>query len=158
MFDLTCADAKRKRSECAVRTGVTIATHNRHPRLRQSQFRTNHMHDALLGGIDIEESDVELATILTQYGNLFGSEWIRNWEGAISRWNIVIYSGYREIWPSHRAIIFTQTVEGLRRSYFVNQVKIDEKQCRMAQLLPHDMCVPEFFKQCAWFGYLFLHF
>ena len=33
---------------------VTIATDNRHPRLRQSELRTNHMHDTLARIAEIE--------------------------------------------------------------------------------------------------------
>src|SRR3989442_1016511 len=42
-----------------------------------------------------------------------------------------------------------QTVESLGRSNFVNEMKIDVKEAGLARSGAHDVCIPNFFKQCA---------
>ena len=49
VLDLRRTNAKSQRAECAVGAGMAVAAHNRHPRLRVTQLRTDHVHDALVG-------------------------------------------------------------------------------------------------------------
>jgi hypothetical protein len=57
-----------------MRTRVTIATHDRHSWLRQSQLRPNYMNNTLLGGIDIKKPNIELAAVSTQCFDLSGCD------------------------------------------------------------------------------------
>jgi hypothetical protein len=49
VFNFTGADTEREGAEGSVRARMTVAADNRQARLGQTQFRTNHVHNSLLG-------------------------------------------------------------------------------------------------------------
>src|SRR5207244_3781253 len=59
VLDLARADAESERPERTVRARVAVAAHNGHSRLRQPEFRSDHMDNALFRRVDIEERDVK---------------------------------------------------------------------------------------------------
>ena len=63
MLDFRSANPKRQRAKSAVRAGMAVAADNRHAGLRQSQFRTDHVHDALFGRIDIKQPNAEFLAV-----------------------------------------------------------------------------------------------
>ena len=61
-----------------MRAGVAVATYNCHAGLGIAEFRADHVDNALLGGIDVEQGDAELVAILLQGFNLLGCDGIKN--------------------------------------------------------------------------------
>ena len=86
---------------------------------------------------------------MAQSLDLPGSNRIGNRQISIGRRHIVIDRGDDQVRPSHVSTSSAQTVECLRRSNFVNEMKIDIKQARLARRGAHNVCIPNFFEQCA---------
>src|SRR2546426_6910487 len=91
---------------------------------------------------------------MAQSLDLFGSNRIRNRQLSISSWHIVIDRGNCQVRPSHCSTSSAQTVECLRRSHLVNEMKIDIKQAGLARRSAHHVCIPNFFEECARHGFL----
>ena len=62
------ADAERDGAERAVRGGVAVAAGDRHARLRQPQLRADHVDDALVAAVEIEQPDAVLAAVPLERG------------------------------------------------------------------------------------------
>ena len=57
LFDFGRADAERQRAKCAMRRRVAVAAHDRHAGLRQAELGADHVHDALIAGVEVVERD-----------------------------------------------------------------------------------------------------
>src|SRR5947209_6218393 len=74
MLDFGCANAERQAPERAMRRGVAITTHNRHPRLRESKLWTDDVDDTLSRIPQVVEGDTELAAVLRKLSHLAYSD------------------------------------------------------------------------------------
>src|SRR5258706_4081325 len=128
MLDFAGSNAKRQRSKCAVRGGVAVAADDCHAGLRQTLLRTDHVHDALLIAIQTEALDSKLLAIRFQLSHLCGGDFIDDWERAGRSGCAVIRRGNSEIRPADFQAALAEAFEGLRGSYFVNQMQVDEEQ------------------------------
>ena len=63
VLDLARADPERERAEGAVRGGVRVAAHDRHPGLRQPELRPDHMDDAVAAVAERIQAHAELRTV-----------------------------------------------------------------------------------------------
>ena len=149
MLHFGCSNAESQCTESAVRAGVAVAAHNRHPRLRQPQLRPNHVHDPLIGRIHVEESDTEFFAVSLQGRNLLGRNQIGNGSSSRLGWNIVIDSGYGARGLAHFSSRDSQTIESLRRSHFMHQMKIDIQDRRPAARLRDQMRIPDLLAECS---------
>src|SRR5208282_750259 len=149
MFHFRCSNAKRQRSERAVRRGVTVAADNRHPRQRDAQFRADDVHNALLRRVHIEERDPELAAIFLQRFNLLRSNRVGDRQAPRSGRDIVVDRCHRAQGLPQTPAIRAQTVESLRRSHFMHQVQIDIEQRRLPFGSSNHVRLPNFLKQSA---------
>ena len=114
MLDFRSSNAKCQRPKCAVRAGVAVAADNGHARLRQSQFRADHVHDALLGGIHIEQRHAELFAVLLQGLNLPRRNGIGDGRAARLGGNVVVDRRDRALRLAHLATGHSQSLERLR--------------------------------------------
>src|SRR5690242_21196555 len=64
MLDLGSANAEGQCAESPMRAGVTVTTNDGPAGLRQPQFRTNYVNDALTGGIQVKQFNREFAQFL----------------------------------------------------------------------------------------------
>src|SRR5688572_24128716 len=101
MLDFARADAKRKRTERAVGARVTIATDNRHARLRQTKLGTNHVNDTLLRRVNIKELNAKLLAVSAQCFDLLRSRSVRDRQTAIGGRNVVIDGAESKIRASY---------------------------------------------------------
>ena len=122
VLDFARADAKCERSKSAVSARVTIATNDRHARLRQTKLRPNDVNDSLFGGVDVEELNAKLFAVSTECLDLIRGNGIGNWQTAIRGGDVVIDSAESEIRASHFAICLTQSIKRLRRRHLVNEM------------------------------------
>jgi hypothetical protein len=72
VFDFAGADAEGQRAESAVRGGVAVAADHGHAGLRQAQFRSDDVHDALMAGMHSVARDAEITAVLLELLDLFG--------------------------------------------------------------------------------------
>jgi hypothetical protein len=72
---------------------MAVATDNRHPRLCEAKLRADHMDDALVRRIHVEEADTEFFAVLLECGDLFGGNEIGNRSAAGLGRNVVVDGG-----------------------------------------------------------------
>ena len=147
------ADAERQRSKRSVRRRVAVAADHRHARLRQSQLRTDHMHDALLVAAQRITVDAEVLAILDQLLHLRGRDLIHDRQPARRGRRAVVRGRDRQIRPPHLQPARAQPVEGLRRRHFVHQVQIDIEQRWSVRPLRNHVVFPDLFDDRARFDY-----
>ena len=70
MAHLGGADAEGQRPESPVGAGVAVAADNRAPRTRQSQFRTDDVHDAAQLAVHVQQFNAGLGAVALQLLNL----------------------------------------------------------------------------------------
>ena len=66
VLDFGGANAEGQRAERAMGAGVAVAAYDGHARLGQSEFRTDDVHDALVGRIHVEQRNAEIFAIFLQ--------------------------------------------------------------------------------------------
>src|SRR5208283_4147773 len=147
------SNSEGERSKGAVCAGMAVAAHDGHPGLSQTQFRPDHVHDALIRRIHVEEPDGEFPAVVLQRGNLLSRDGIGNRSSPRLRRNVVVHGSYRPRRLPHFSSRRPQTVEGLRRSHLMNQMQIDIKDWRPASGLSHQMSLPDLLEQCALRGH-----
>ena len=80
------ADAEGQRAERAVRGGVAVAADHGHAGLRESQFRADHVDDALPVAVHAQAADAELAAVGFQLRELLGGDLIDDRQRAVRWW------------------------------------------------------------------------
>src|SRR5207253_5994076 len=153
VLDLRGPNPKCQRSKSAMRTGMAVATNNRHSRLRQSKFRPDDVDDTLLRRIHIKQRHFEFFTVLLQGLNLPGSDRIS--DGCASRRgrDVVIHGRDRAMWLANFAPSRPQPIKCLRRSNFMHQVQVDVQQRQPPCRRGYHVLIPNFFEKCAFFGH-----
>src|SRR5438876_2356251 len=149
MLDLRSANTEGQRAERAVSTSVAIAADDSHARLREPQLRANHMHNALLGRVHVEEANLEFAAIFLQRFDLFFCDRIKNWGAPWFGRDIVVNCGDRPKWFADLATSDAQPIKCLWGSNLVDEVQIHVKQCGLAWRRRDDMLVPNLFEEGA---------
>ena len=129
-----------------MRAGVAVPAHNRHPRLRQSEFRPNHVHDPLFGRIYVEQPYAELLAVFLQSFDLPRCDRVGDRCSARFRGNIVVYRGYRPLGLTYFSTRSPQPLKCLRRSDFVNKVKVNVDDWRPTGRFGHRVGIPDFLK------------
>ena len=133
----------------SVRRRVAIAANHRHARLRQSQLRPDHMHDALLVAAQRITVDAEVLAILDQLLHLRGRDLIHDRQPARRGRRAVVGGGDGQVRPSYFQTSRAQPVEGLRRRHFMHQVQIDIKQRWSVRPLRNHVVFPDLFDDRA---------
>ena len=149
VFHFAGADAECERAERAVRRGVAVAADDGAARLRDSEFRPDHVHDALIPAVHVEQIDAELLAVFRERLELCGGVRIEHRQGAVFRRNRVVHHRKCQFWPAHLAPMGLQSGKGLWRGGFMNQMPVDVNERRLAGLLVDDVRFPDFFVQRA---------
>ena len=123
------ADAERQRAERAVRGRVAVAADHRHAGLRESQFRADHVHDALLARCARRGSGCRTRVqLVSSCASCLAAIWSTMGSERSDGGNAVVGGGDGQIGPPHLEAALAQALEGLRRRHFVHQVQVDEQQ------------------------------
>ena len=144
VFDFAGADAEGERAECAVRSGVAIAADHGHAGLGGAKFRSDDVADALMLGLHAEAGDAEFLAVVFELCDLVGGDGSRmGSERSVvgMEWSTVADG---EVRAADFEAALAQAGEGLRRSDFVDQVKVDVEERGRARLLVDDVGVPDF--------------
>ena len=150
MLHFAGADAEGQRAERAVGGGVAVAADDGHAGLRESEFRADHVDDALPVAVHAEAANAEFGAVGFELVELFGGDLVDDGQRAIRGGNAVVGGGDGEIGTADFEAALAQALEGLRRGDFVDQVQVDEQQGGSAGLLVDYVRVPEFFDDGAW--------
>ena len=155
MLDFRRSNAKCQRPKRAVRAGMAVAADDGHARLSQSQLRADHVHNALIGRIHIEQRHAEIFAVLLQSLNLPRRNGIGDGRAARLGRNIVIHGRDRAMGLTHLAASYAQSLECLRRSDLVHQMQIDVEQRQLSGGNTDDVLVPDFVQQCELLGHVY---
>jgi hypothetical protein len=99
--------------------------------------------DAMLDPIHVVQPDAEVLAILAQRFNLLGGDGIIKRKVSVYRWDRVIDRRERSFRSANLAPVYTQAFERLRRRYFVNQLQVDVKKCRLTCFFTNHMRIPD---------------
>src|SRR5271156_810130 len=149
MLHFRSSNAKSQCPESPVRAGVAIAANDGHPRLRQPEFRPDHMHDSLIRRIHVKQPHPEFFTVGLERRNLLGGNEIGNRSSARLGRNIVVDRGHRPRRLAYVSSRYPQSIEGLGRSHFMHQMQIDIDDRRPAFRLRYQMRIPDLFEKCS---------
>ncbi len=118
-------DTECQRTERAVRGGVGITADDGHARQRHTLLWPNDVHDALERVIQVIQLNAELSTVFHQLLHLNTRHLARRIDVFGLRRNVVIHGGegFRRL--THFAPVRTQTIKGLRRRHFMDQMAIN---------------------------------
>ena len=135
VLDFAGADAEGERAEGAVSGSVAIAADDGEAGLRDAEFGSDDVDDALIAAVHVEEADAAFEAILGEGFELRGSVGIDDGQVAFFGGDGVIHHREGEIGAANFAPVGAQAREGLRRSAFVNQVAINVDERGLAGLL-----------------------
>jgi Domain of unknown function (DUF5666)/Viral BACON domain/Putative binding domain, N-terminal len=142
------ADAERDGAKCAMSGRVTIAARDRHARLREAKFRSDHVDDPLIGVVQIPQGYVEVVAVaLERRHHVFGHH-VKKRALPVARRDDVIHRGEGAFRKGDVPPIRPQRIERLRGRNLVNQMKPDEKLCLTSRQLANGVKVPHLLKQC----------
>ncbi len=153
MLDLRGADAEGERAHGAMRRGVAVAADDRHPRLRQTLLRPDHMDDALVEAGDRKIGDAEFLDVAFQGLDLqqrIGFVDPRHARAAVGGRDVVVGDREGLVGTADAAAGELQPFKGLRRRHLMDQVKIDVDQVGACALRGDDMGIPDLVEQRAW--------
>ena len=144
VLDLGGADPDRQRAERAVGRGVRVAAHDRHARLRQSQLRTDDVHDPLVRRSDAVQGNPELVAVLLEAADLGERDLVGEGKRAIRRGNRVVHGRQGLARATHAEAAVAQAVECLRARHLVDKVQVDAQHVGSAIGAGRDeMVVPD---------------
>ena len=143
LLDLGRADAERQRAERAMRRGVAVTADDRHAGLRQAEFRTDDVDDALIAGVEVEERNAEIRAVSAQRIDLRARQRIGDRQMAGGRGHVVIDRGEGPVGAPHATSRRAQPAERLRRRDFVHEMQVDVEQRQSVVELTDDVRIPE---------------
>ena len=133
VLHLAGPDAEGEGAERPVRGRVGVAADDDHPRAGDAQLGADHVDDALLRRIEVEQLDPELARIPDQRRQLAGGGLVGDRQTPVAGGDVVIDRGHGELGAANLPPREPEPVEGLGRGDLVHQVKVDVEQRRPAR-------------------------
>ena len=133
MLDLAGTDAHGDRAERAVRGRVTVAAHDGHARLGESELRPDDVDDALFGVAHRVQADSELLAIAPERLHLGARDGVGDRLVDVDGGDVVVLGGDRQVGSAHGATGQPQPIEGLRAGDLVDEVQIDVDEIGFAR-------------------------
>jgi hypothetical protein len=128
---------------------VTVAAHDRHAGQHDAVLGGDDMDDALLGIVNIEQMEPELATIHLHRADAFARRRVSLRRAARQRRGVVVDHAEGELEIAHALPALAQAVERIAAGALVDEMTIDVDQPALAECA-YDMRVPDFLEQgCA---------
>ena len=110
------------RTECAVGGRVTVAADDRHAGLRESELRSDDVHDALFEVAHRMQPDAELFAVASQRFDLSARNGIGDRLVDVDRRHVVVLGGDGQIRSPDTAAGEPQPVERLRAGHLMHEV------------------------------------
>ena len=150
MLDFAGANTKRQGAKGAVRRSVAVAANKSLAWLRDAQFRTDDMHDALVAAVHVKEPHAKLAAVLLQRIELQLGIVIEDGQRAVGGGDRVVHHRERKVRPADLAAFGTQSGEGLRRSTLMDQMPVNINERGLAGLFPDNVVFPNLLIKSFW--------
>jgi hypothetical protein len=141
------ADAEGHSAEGAVGGRVTVAAGDGHARLREAEFRADHVHDALAPADGVEEPDPRLGRVPLQGRHHVLGQRIRQRPFLGVGGNDVVDGGEGAPRVAHAQTSLAQHGECLGARDLVDQVQPDEELALSARQLAHRVQIPDFVEE-----------
>src|SRR4051794_4964316 len=125
---------------------MAVATNNGHPRLRNTQLRTNNMYNTLERMSQTIQFNAMLFTILNQLLYLFARQLITDGQVLVDGRYVVIGGGNYLLWAGYFQAALFNSSKGLWAGYFVNKMFIYIKYIRAILDGLHHVFVPDLIK------------
>ena len=103
VLHLARADTEGERAEGPVSGGVGVSADDDHPRPGDPQLGADHVDDALLRRIEVEELHPEFPGVPYQRRHLPGGDLVGNGETAVAGGDVVVDRGDGQLRPPHPA-------------------------------------------------------
>src|SRR2546425_3164648 len=103
MFDFAGADAESQRAEGAVRGSVAVAAHKGLAGLRDTEFRADDVHDALILAVHVEEANAGFAAVFLESIELELGIVIENGQRAVGGRDGMVHYRESEVGPADLA-------------------------------------------------------
>ena len=116
VLDFAGADAEGEGAEGSVGAGVGVAADDGHAGLGGAELGSDHVDDALVAVLHVEELDAEVGAVLAQGVDLLGGDLVDDVEavGGAGGGDVVIDGGDVAVGTADLAAGQAQAVEGLR--------------------------------------------
>ena len=142
-LDLAGPDPERQRAERAVGRGVRVAAHDGHPRLGQSELRSDDVDDALSRIADAVERDPELGAIGLELIDLGERHLVDERQAPVGRRDRVVRGRDGLAGPADADPARAQPGECLRAGHLVDEVEVDGQHRGRTRVLGHHMVCPD---------------
>ena len=154
VLDFAGADAEGESSEGAVGGGVGVAADDGHAGLGEAELGADDVDDALVGVLDVEELDAEVAAVAAEGLDLFRGDLVGDVEAVIDAGgrHVVVDRGDGAIGPTDLAIGEAEALEGLRAGDLVDEVEVDVEDGGLIGGFGDEVLLPDFFKHRAGCG------
>jgi hypothetical protein len=142
-LDLARPDAECQRTERPVRGRVRIATDDGHPRLGETELRTDDVDDPLVGRADAVKRDPELGAISRQLVDLGRGHDVEDRQVPWMGRNRVVGRRDGPLRVAYPKAARAKPRKRLRRRHLVDEVEVDGEDGRRAFILRDDVVVPD---------------
>ena len=149
VLDFAGADAEGQGAERPVGGRVAVAANDRHARLRQPQFRSDDVDDALIAVVEVVEANTEVLAVLPQGIDLLLGDLVGDRQRAAGGRHVVVDRGHGPLGPPHLPSGEPQRFEGLGAGHLVDELQVDIQDRLLALFAMHDMAVPYLLEHCS---------
>ena len=132
-----------------MRRGVAVAADDGHARLREAQFGTDDVDDALLGVPHSEMLDAVPGAVLGQSLDLTPRLGLLDREVLVDGRDVVVGRGGDLRRASHAEAPALDAPEGHGRGHLVDILPVDVEHAAAAVLDAHGVCVPNLVQKCS---------
>ena len=152
VFDLAGANTEGQCPKGPMGGRVAVAANDGHSGLSKPKFRSDHVNDALVPIVQIEETYAKLLAVPPQRIDLLPGDFVCNRQTAAGGGHVVVDSGHRPLRTPDLAPSDSQCLKGLRAGHFMDQLQVDIQDRLLAFFGMDDMPVPELFEQVPGVG------
>ena len=126
---------------------MAIPADHRNARPGDPQFRTDHVHNALIGVPQSVQFHAELGAVARQHFHLLAAQRLGNRFVLVLGGYVMVGGGDDTVRAGQSDTALTQSVEGLRTGHLVNQVTVDIKHLVPTRHFGDYVGVPDFVKE-----------
>ena len=140
---LARADAKGNRTKGTMGGRVRVTASHGHAGLCQTQFGSNHMHDALAATSQPMQRDPMTLAVALQGAEHFLSEGIREGACLACGGNNVIHRGHGALRAAHRQALVVQSGKGLRTRDLMDQMQANQQLRGSTRKISNTVQIPD---------------
>ncbi len=141
--------------------GVGVAADDGHAGLGGAELGSDHVDDALVAVLHVEELDAEVGAVFAEGVDLFGGDLVDDVEAVCGAGggDVVVDGGDVAVGTAELAAGHAEAVECLRGGDLMDEVEVDVEDGGLAGGLGYEVVVPDFFEEsfrCCGHGFSFV--